>query len=332
LKSTDWGDLDVLILDLPPGTGDVQLGVLQELQLSGAIAVTTPSKLAVADTRKGIEMFTSLGVPTLAVVENMSYFEVSLHIFISFDEQKTNRHTEQSDLYSKDERGKKYHLFGKGFIEGNASHDVMTQLVPSDAVVQVPISLITNDANDSGKPLTMTRPLGEAEKELDSYRKLGKLVSRELLSLQYGHSSKERKESVTFGENPDEFDVESVSLSLNSPTNPRAEEIFFVVRLFSESGAVQFEVSPPKLRASDPRTGDIIPDSPYWSDDDNYSKLDPMVIVTKTQQRKSPSIVPTSVSRRGRYGFAVVWQDGATIIYSNRCIAKCAGGLISMKQ
>lgn len=77
LKSTDWGDLDVLILDLPPGTGDIQLGVLQELQLSGAVAVTTPSKLAVADTRKGIEMFTSLGVPTFAVVENMSYFEVS---------------------------------------------------------------------------------------------------------------------------------------------------------------------------------------------------------------------------------------------------------------
>ena len=76
MKGTDWGDLDVLILDLPPGTGDVQLAVLQQLQLSGAIAVSTPSKLATADTRKGIEMFTSLGVPTLAVVENMSYFEV----------------------------------------------------------------------------------------------------------------------------------------------------------------------------------------------------------------------------------------------------------------
>jgi Mrp family chromosome partitioning ATPase len=77
LKSTDWGELDVLVLDLPPGTGDIQLGVLQELQLSGAVAVTTPSKLAVTDTKKGIEMFTSLGVPTLAVIQNMSYFEVS---------------------------------------------------------------------------------------------------------------------------------------------------------------------------------------------------------------------------------------------------------------
>lgn len=76
LKGTDWGELDVLVLDLPPGTGDVQLAVLQQLQLSGAVAVSTPSKLATTDTRKGIEMFTSLGVPTLAVVENMAYFEV----------------------------------------------------------------------------------------------------------------------------------------------------------------------------------------------------------------------------------------------------------------
>ena len=63
---------------MPPGTGDVQLAVCQDLELSGAVAVTTPSKLAATDARKGIEMFTSLGVPTLAGVENMSYFQVRL--------------------------------------------------------------------------------------------------------------------------------------------------------------------------------------------------------------------------------------------------------------
>jgi Mrp family chromosome partitioning ATPase len=84
LKSTDWGDLDVLILDLPPGTGDIQLGVLQDIQMTGAVAVTTPSKLAIVDTQKGMEMFSSLGVPTLAIVENMSYFEVSLPFIYSF--------------------------------------------------------------------------------------------------------------------------------------------------------------------------------------------------------------------------------------------------------
>jgi Mrp family chromosome partitioning ATPase len=76
LKGTDWKELDILILDLPPGTGDIQLQVCQDIQLSGAVAVTTPSRLATVDTKKGIDMFTSLGVPTLAVVENMSYFTV----------------------------------------------------------------------------------------------------------------------------------------------------------------------------------------------------------------------------------------------------------------
>ncbi len=80
LKGTEWGDLDVLVLDMPPGTGDVQLSICQDLELSGAVSVTTPSKLAVTDAVKGIEMFTSLGVPTLAIVENMSYFDVSMEL------------------------------------------------------------------------------------------------------------------------------------------------------------------------------------------------------------------------------------------------------------
>ena len=84
LKGTDWGHLDVLILDLPPGTGDVQLQLCQDIEMSGAIAVTTPSKVAITDATKGIEMFTSLGVPTMAIVENMAYFEVCTITFCIF--------------------------------------------------------------------------------------------------------------------------------------------------------------------------------------------------------------------------------------------------------
>jgi ATP-binding protein involved in chromosome partitioning len=84
LKGTDWGDLDVLVIDMPPGTGDVQLTMCQEIDLSGAVGVTTPSKVAIADTRNGIEMFSSLGVPTLALVENMAYFEVRMILRSSY--------------------------------------------------------------------------------------------------------------------------------------------------------------------------------------------------------------------------------------------------------
>jgi len=72
LKGTDWGELDVLVLDLPPGTGDVQLTLCQDVELSGAVCVTTPSELAAVDARKGVAMFRKLGVPTLAANDENS--------------------------------------------------------------------------------------------------------------------------------------------------------------------------------------------------------------------------------------------------------------------
>jgi ATP-binding protein involved in chromosome partitioning len=74
LRSTQWGELDYLIVDLPPGTGDVQLTLIQSVSVSGAVVVTTPSIVALADVRKAIEMFRQVNVEILGVVENMSYF------------------------------------------------------------------------------------------------------------------------------------------------------------------------------------------------------------------------------------------------------------------
>jgi len=74
LKGTEWGSLDVLLLDLPPGTGDVQLTICQEIVADAAVAVTTPGELAKADVVKGVKMFETLGIPTIAAVENMAYF------------------------------------------------------------------------------------------------------------------------------------------------------------------------------------------------------------------------------------------------------------------
>jgi ATP-binding protein involved in chromosome partitioning len=74
LRSVRWGQLDYLVVDLPPGTGDVQLSLIQSVNVTGAVLVTTPSMVALADVRKAVEMFRQVNVDILGVVENMSYF------------------------------------------------------------------------------------------------------------------------------------------------------------------------------------------------------------------------------------------------------------------
>ena len=89
MSQTDWQELDYLIIDTPPGTGDVQLTLLQRLPLNGALVVTTPQEVSISDTRKGIEMIKRLELPILGLIENMSYFQPS-------------------------DSKKKYFIFGKG--------------------------------------------------------------------------------------------------------------------------------------------------------------------------------------------------------------------------
>ena len=92
LFQVGWGELDYLILDLPPGTGDVQITITQSVELDGAVIVTTPHALAAADVGKAIQMFDKVAVPVLGVIENMSYFEAP-------------------------DTGKRYHVFGSGAAE-----------------------------------------------------------------------------------------------------------------------------------------------------------------------------------------------------------------------
>jgi len=134
LEQAAWGDLDYLVLDLPPGTGDIQLTLVQTIPLSGAVIVTTPQEVALADARKGVAMFRKVNVPVLGIVENMSYFSPP----------------ELPD--------KKYYLFG----EGGGKRLAQELSVP--LLGEIPIRQMIREASDDGTPVVL-RPDGKADAE-----------------------------------------------------------------------------------------------------------------------------------------------------------------------
>ena len=123
LRQVEWGDLDYLILDLPPGTGDIQLTIVQTVALSGAIIVTTPQEVALIDARKAATMFEKVNVPVIGLIENMSYF------------------LSPSD-------NQRYDIFGSGGGEREAKR----LRVP--LLGQIPIDIATREAGDRGLPIT----------------------------------------------------------------------------------------------------------------------------------------------------------------------------------
>ena len=122
LRQVEWGELDYLVLDLPPGTGDIQLTIVQTVALSGAIVVTTPQEVALIDARKAATMFDKVNVPVLGLIENMSYF------------------VSPSD-------GERYDIFGSGGGEREAKR----LRVP--LLGQIPIDIATREAGDRGIPI-----------------------------------------------------------------------------------------------------------------------------------------------------------------------------------
>jgi ATP-binding protein involved in chromosome partitioning len=122
LRQVEWGELDYLVLDLPPGTGDIQLTIVQTVALSGAIIVTTPQEVALIDARKAATMFEKVNVPVLGLIENMSYFVCP------------------GD-------GHRYDIFGSGGGEREAKR----LRVP--LLGQIPIDIATREAGDRGMPI-----------------------------------------------------------------------------------------------------------------------------------------------------------------------------------
>jgi hypothetical protein len=212
------------------------------------------------------------------------------------------------------EGGTKHYPFGRGMSDPSAAKgDVST-----GRIIQLPISTTTNDANDAGEPLCLLRPEA-ASVELLAFSTLANNVSKELLKLQYGRN--DNLEVVTFGTDTQTFDVSTIQLSLAKVAGDG-----FVARLYSESGATQEQITGAKLRSTDPKTGDELESSPF-KDKIKSSNQDPMVTETRPTQKKSPSSTPSKVEKKGRYGYAVHWEDGAVIIYSVLSLARAAGGV-----
>ena len=149
---TDWGELDYLIIDLPPGTGDVALTMAQMLPVTGAVVVCTPQRVAQDDARRAVRMFQNLGVEVLGVVENMSFFTAP--------------------------DGKEYDLFGRGGAE------IMAQTMGLPFLGSIPIHIALRENSDSGKPLenwknaTMGASLDALCQRIEAQVKLAEMAGR----------------------------------------------------------------------------------------------------------------------------------------------------------
>ena len=149
LREVEWGALDVLVVDMPPGTGDAQLTMAQQVPLAGAVIVSTPQDLALIDARKGLAMFRKVDVPLLGIVENMSYFIAP-------------------------DTGKRYDIFG----HGGARKEAERLGVPF--LGEVPLQMEIRETSDSGAPVVVSKPDGpEARIYVEIARRVWERVKQE---------------------------------------------------------------------------------------------------------------------------------------------------------
>ncbi len=127
MRDVDWGELDIMVVDMPPGTGDIQLTLAQKVPLTGAIIVSTPQDIALMDARKGLNMFRKVGVPVLGLIENMSYFTCP-------------KCGERSEIFS----------HGGARIEA--------ERLGIDFLGEIPLDIIIRETSDGGRPIVVSEP------------------------------------------------------------------------------------------------------------------------------------------------------------------------------
>jgi ATP-binding protein involved in chromosome partitioning len=155
LNETNWRDIDYLVVDLPPGTGDIQLTLAQRVPVTGAVIVTTPQDIALMDARKGLKMFEKVNIPILGVVENMS-----LHICSKC--------------------GHEENIFGSG------GGDRMSKDYGIDLLGSLPLDIRIREQADSGKPTVVADPDGRVA---EIYRQIARRVAIKIAEKQQDHSA-----------------------------------------------------------------------------------------------------------------------------------------------
>jgi ATP-binding protein involved in chromosome partitioning len=156
LRDTRWKDLDYLVIDLPPGTGDIQLTLAQKIPVTGAIIVTTPQDIALLDARKGLKMFEKVGIPILGIVENMS-----------------------THICSK--CGHEEHIFGSG------GGELMSKDYNVDLLGSLPLDINIRIQADSGNPTVVADPDG---KIAESYKSIARKAAIKIANAGLDHSAK----------------------------------------------------------------------------------------------------------------------------------------------
>jgi ATP-binding protein involved in chromosome partitioning len=145
LRETDWGNLDILVIDMPPGTGDIHISLFQQAEVDGVVIVSTPQELALIDAKKAIDMLPRFGVPILGLVENMSYFIAP-------------------------DTGTRYDIFGSGGAERAAAEMNMAFLGA------IPLVMAIRESSDAGRPPVAAAPDGP---ESQAFR----VVARQILAV-----------------------------------------------------------------------------------------------------------------------------------------------------
>ena len=147
LRDVEWGELDYLLIDLPPGTGDAQLSIAQLVPLTGAVIVTTPQEVSLMDSRKGLEMFKKVSVPVLGIIENMSYFECP-HCH------------ETSEIFSRGGGKKAAEKLGIPFLG------------------EIPIDQAIREGGDTGKPIAISDP---SSAQTAAFKSIARIFSEEII-------------------------------------------------------------------------------------------------------------------------------------------------------